>query len=57
MDPIITLGATAVADVVEFAGQMFTDLWGLIALAIGIPLAFYVIGRVISLVKGRSRTN
>lgn len=57
MDPIITLGATAVADVVGFAGQMFTDLWGLIALAIGIPLAFYVIGRVISLVKGRSRTN
>jgi hypothetical protein len=55
MDPIITLGATAVADVVAFAGTMFTDLWGLIALAIGIPLAFYIIGRVISLVRTRSR--
>ena len=35
-------------------GAVFTDLWVIIALAIGVPLAFYIIRRVIALVpKGR----
>jgi len=51
---IITLGETAATDLLANAGELFTDLWVLIAIAIGIPLAFYVIRRVISLVpKGR----
>lgn len=40
MNPIITLPTTALADVVAYAGQMVTDTWVLIALAIGLPLAF-----------------
>jgi len=40
MTPIITLPTTALADVTAFAGQLFTDTWVLITLAIGLPLAF-----------------
>lgn len=51
---IITLPVGADADLLANAGTLFTDLWVLIAIAIGIPLAFYVIRRVIALVpKGR----
>jgi len=51
---IITLPGEAATDLLADAGTLFTDLWVLIAIAIGIPLAFYVIRRVIALVpKGR----
>lgn len=52
---LITLPATATEDLMAYVGDMFTDLWVLIALAIGIPLAFYIIGKVVSLVRGRTR--
>ena len=47
----ITLPVDAVADLTGYAGGLFTDLWVIIALVIGIPLAFYVIRKVISLVR------
>jgi hypothetical protein len=47
----ITLPTTAVADLTGYTGGLFTDLWVVIALVIGIPLAFYVIRKVISLVR------
>jgi len=50
----ITLPASTTEDLLAFAGGLFTDLWLLIALAIGIPLAFYMISRVIGLVRSRS---
>jgi hypothetical protein len=51
---IITLPEEAATDLLANAGELFTDLWVLVAIAIGIPLAFYVIRRVIALVpKGR----
>jgi hypothetical protein len=40
MDPIITLPTTALGDITAYAGGLFTSLWGLVALAIGLPLAF-----------------
>jgi len=52
---MITLPAGAVAELTAYIGTLFSDLWALVALAIGIPLAFYVIGKVISLVRGRTR--
>jgi len=52
---MITLPAEAVSQLTAYIGTLFSDLWVLIALAIGIPLAFYVIGKVISLVRGRTR--
>ena len=49
----ITLPSTALADVTGYAGSLFTDLWVVIALAIGLPLAFYIIRKVIGLVRAR----
>ena len=49
----ITLPSTALADVTGYAGALFTDLWVVIALAIGLPLAFYIIRKVIGLVRAR----
>jgi len=51
---IITLPGTTVSDLMANVGVLFSDLWTLLALAIGVPLAFYIIRKVISLVpKGR----
>jgi len=51
----ITVPETALADVMEATGTLFTDAWALIAIAIGIPVAFYVIRRVVALVRGGAR--
>ena len=43
-------------DLFSSVGTLTNDLWVLIAIAIGVPLAFYIIKRVIGLVpKGASR--
>lgn len=55
MTSIITLPAGAANTTLAYVGQLFTDLWALVALAIGIPLAFYVIRGAIGLVRGRTR--
>jgi hypothetical protein len=55
MDPIIVVPATGTTQLLAYAGQLFTDSWALIALAIGLPLAFYIITKVIGIVKGRAR--
>lgn len=49
---MLTVGSTT--DMTAFAGQFLTDLWPVVALAVGIPLSFYIIKKVIALVpKGR----
>ena len=50
---LIDLPSTAVADISGYASGVFTDLWVVIALVIGIPLAFYVIRKVIGLFRSR----
>ena len=51
---LVVLPSASSTDLLANVGTLFTDLWVIIALAIGIPLAFYVIKRVIALVpKGR----
>jgi hypothetical protein len=53
---IITLPQDAATSTLAYAGTLFTDLWVLVAIAIGIPLAFYVIRSAIGLLpKGRGR--
>ena len=52
---MITLPVDAVDTLTGYVGTLFSDLWVLIALAIAVPLAFYIIGKVISLVRGRTR--
>jgi len=51
---IITLTSDNITTMLANVGTLFTDLWLLIAVAIGIPLAFYVIKRAVALIpKGR----
>ena len=51
--PIITLASSTPTDLLAYAGTLFTDLWLIIAVAVGIPLAFYVIKKAISLIPKR----
>ena len=53
MDSILEVPTGAVANVMEPLGTLFTDTWVLIALAIGLPVAFYVISRLVALVRQR----
>jgi len=53
MGTVITLPEGFVDDVLAYAGQIFTDLNLLIILVIGLPLAFWVVRKVISLVRAR----
>lgn len=50
---VITVPIDMAESMLAYAGTLFTDLSGLITLAVGVPLGFYVIGKVISLVKSR----
>jgi len=54
MTPIIaSLDADFISDMLAYVGQLFTDTSLLIVLAIGLPLGFWVIRKVISLVRAR----
>lgn len=52
---LFTLPDTAIASTTAYIGDLFTDLGVFVWLAIGIPLGFYVISKVISLVARRAR--
>lgn len=53
MDTIITLGENFTTDMLAYSGQLFTDLRLLIVLAIGLPLGFWTIRKVLSLMRAR----
>ena len=53
MDSILTVVSGGASDILAFTGDLFTDLWVVIALVIGIPLAFYIIRKVIGMVRAR----
>lgn len=50
---MITLPVDAVTDLTAQVSTLVTDLWVVIALIIGIPLAFYIIKKVIGLFPKR----
>lgn len=51
---IITgVDATFITDMLAYVGTLFTDLNLLIVLVIGLPLAFWVVRKVVSLVRAR----
>ena len=50
---MITLPVDFLTTMTGYIGTVFTDLSTLIALAIGLPLAFWVIRRVIGLIRAR----
>jgi hypothetical protein len=47
---MITLPSSAPTDIFASTGSIFNDLWGLIAIAVGIPLAFFVIDIIIGVI-------
>lgn len=52
-DTFDTIGeAVDVAEIVEYAGELVGEVWPLLALAIGIPLAFYVMRRIKGIISG-----
>ena len=55
MFSFITIPGTALADIMEATGTLVTDAWVLIAIAIGIPVAFFVMRKIVSLVRGGAR--
>jgi len=50
---ILTFDTAAVASVMTYTGTLFTDLIYIITLVIGIPLGFWIIRKVIGLVRAR----
>ena len=46
---IISLSTQTINDLIAFPAQIFSDLWVIIALGIGIPMAFYIIEKIIEL--------
>jgi len=53
MDPILTVTAGNITAMLAYASGLFTDLSVIVVLAIGLPLGFWVIRKVISLVRAR----
>lgn len=53
MITFVTMPGTMVADIGTVTTDLFTDAGLLIALAIGLPVGFWIIRSVVSLVKGR----
>ena len=52
--PIITIASSTPTDLLAYVGQLFTDTSLIWLIAIGVPLGFYVIRRVIALIpKGK----
>lgn len=49
----ITLPEGMVASILEYGTQLFTDLNLIVILAIGLPLGFWIIRKVLSLVRVR----
>ncbi len=44
--------AINVPEILDYAGELLGQVWPLLALAIGIPLAFYVARRVKGIITG-----
>jgi hypothetical protein len=51
MDSIITTVSGSAGTIMGYTTALFSDLWIVIALVIGIPLAFYVIRKVVGMVR------
>jgi len=52
---MFTIPTNGLADITGYLTTLVSDLWPLIALVIGVPLAFYIINKVISSVKKHTR--
>ena len=48
---MVSVPTGSTATLLSYTTSLFTDLWIVIALVIGIPLAFYVIRKVVGMVR------
>ncbi len=46
---MINLSTQTINDLIAFPFQIFSDLWVIIALGIGLPMAFFIIEKIIEL--------
>jgi hypothetical protein len=51
MDSILSVASGSAGQIMAYTTDLFSDLWIIIGLVIGIPLAFYVIRKVIGMVR------
>lgn len=51
--PVLTLPEGFLTAAIGYVSTLFTDLYTIIALAIGLPLGFWVIRKVVGLVRAR----
>ena len=49
--PLTILNVSSIGSILEPTKDLFTDLWGVIALVIGLPFGFYIIKKIIVLTK------
>lgn len=47
----LTIAPASTSDLMASTGQVVTDIWAIIALAMGVPVSFFAIKRLISVVK------
>lgn len=52
---ILNMPISGFDDLFASAGTLFSDLWVIIAVAIGVPLAFYIINKAISMIVFRRK--
>ena len=55
MTTIVDVSTSTAQELLAYAGQLYTDLNPLILLAIGLPVGFWVINKVIGLVRARAK--
>jgi len=53
MDPILTVTGSDITGLLAYVGGLFEDFNVLILLMIGLPLGFWVVRKVISLIRAR----
>ena len=47
----IDISSASSTEILTIASGIFSDLWVLVALAIGLPLGFYIIRRIIGMIR------
>lgn len=53
MEPILTVSGSDITGLLAYVGGLFEDFNVLILLMIGLPLGFWIIRKVVSLVRAR----
>lgn len=49
----ITVGNNFVASTTAYIGMVFDDLFPLIAVVLGLIIGFFIVGKVVSVIRGR----